>query len=87
MRASEERAGYELEIAEGGGGEVSLAERLETALVANPHYAWARKLGQLEPVRVVVVNEDAARERLRSHGGRIGDVKPVVLVGRKRGER
>ncbi len=77
--ADEGRAGYELETS----GEVTdaLIGRLEEALGANPHYAWARKLGQLEPVRVVVVREDAARESLRAQRGRLGDVKPAVLVG------
>lgn len=83
----EGRAGYELEVAGARGDEAGLVERLEAALATNPHYAWARKLGQLEPVRVVVVRDDIAREKLRSHGGRIGDVKPAVLVGRKRGVR
>ena len=87
LRACEERPGYELEIAGAVGDEASLAERLEAALAANPHYAWARKLGQLEPVRVVAMRVEVAREKLRSHEGRIGDVKPVVLVGRKRGGR
>ena len=43
LRACEEHAGYELEIARGD--EASLAGKLEAALAANPHYAWARKLG------------------------------------------
>jgi hypothetical protein len=87
LRACEGRAGYELEVTGTGGGEARLAERLETALAANPHYAWARKLGQLEPVRVVEVRDGAARERLRAARGRMGDVKPVVLIAGKRGAR
>jgi hypothetical protein len=83
--ACEERAGYELEISGERGGD-GLAERLETALAENPHYAWARRLGQLAPARVVVAGEDAEREALRASGGRLGDVKPAVLVARRLGD-
>jgi hypothetical protein len=76
-------AGYELEISGASGDEAKLAERVEAALAANPHYALARKLGQIEPVRVVALHEEAALEGLRAHRGRVGDAKPVVLVGIK----
>jgi hypothetical protein len=74
-------AGYDLFLpvgAESSGAE--LERRLEMALAANPHYALARRLGQLSPVRVVTVASDGSME----HGGRIGDAKPRVLVMVKR---
>ncbi len=78
-------AGYELAVALSGkvtGAElVEWEARLETALAANPHYALARRLGQLAPVRVVVGDAAAEVGRLQSQRGRMGDVKPQVLVG------
>jgi hypothetical protein len=83
LRADE--AGYVLEIS--GVAKAGLGERIEAALSANPHYALARRLGQLACVRVVVVGEDAARDMLLNQRGRIGDRKPAVLVGRAGGVR
>jgi hypothetical protein len=57
-----------------------LERRLDAALSANPHYALTRRLGQLSPVRVVIVSADAALEELRAVSGRIGDAKPQVLL-------
>jgi hypothetical protein len=57
-----------------------LASRLELTLGANPHYALARRLGQLQPLRVVLVPAGAARAELASSAGRLGDAKPRVLV-------
>lgn len=59
----------------------SLADRCEEALCANPHYALARRLGQLRPVRVVPVSEGEERRALAAHPGRLGDAKPYVLTG------
>ncbi|MBK6455887.1 MAG: GH3 auxin-responsive promoter family protein [Gemmatimonadetes bacterium] len=76
------RAGYELLIS----NEVAVAEvdamrtRLETALHANPHYALARRLGQLDAVRAVVVAPNTAIGDLRAHEGRLGDAKPRILL-------
>lgn len=80
-------AGYELAVVLCG--KVTSEElagwgaRLETALAANPHYALARRLGQLAPVRVVDADAAAEAMRLQSQRGRLGDVKPQVLVGWK----
>lgn len=58
----------------------ALATRLDTALSTNPHYALARRLGQLAPPGVIVVREDRALAELRAHTGRLGDAKPRVLL-------
>ena len=73
-------AGYELLVsADNNSSGVEIGHRLEAALAANPHYALARRLGQLAPVTVVTVASDG----LRKDGARIGDAKPRVLVDRK----
>lgn len=59
----------------------ALEVRLDAALGANPHYALARRLGQLGALRVVVVAEDAARAELERHTGRLGEAKPAILIG------
>ena len=78
-RESDGLAGYDLLITPDGihGG---LAERLDTALSRNPHYALARRLGQLAPVRAFAVSPDAALQELMSFRGRLGDAKPSVLL-------
>jgi hypothetical protein len=60
-----------------------VTQRLERALGENPHYALARRLGQLAPLRVLEVSPSAAQDPLREsqrRGVRIGDVKPPTLV-------
>lgn len=60
-----------------------VTERLERALRENPHYALARRLGQLAPLRVVEVSPYAGQGPLRAsqrRGMRIGDVKPTTLM-------
>ncbi len=56
----------------------SLAAALEDRLRAQPHYAYARDLGQLAAVEArVVVNGESARVRaLQAMGLRLGDIKP-----------
>jgi hypothetical protein len=75
-----EESGYVLEIS--GVANAGLVERIEAALSANPHYALARRLGQLACVRVIVAAENAVRDTLLNQRGRLGDLKPAVLVGR-----
>jgi hypothetical protein len=58
----------------------AIAERLEQALAANPHYALARRLGQLAPLRVTVVSGDRGEAAVREARGRMGDAKPRVLL-------
>ncbi len=80
-RTSNGTAGYDLLVSEeshSSGADLSV--RLDAALAANPHYALARRLGQLSPVTIVTVAADARLENLRTHLGRIGDAKPSVLL-------
>ncbi len=59
-----------------------LAERVEAALCANFHYAYARRLGQLDPVQPLVAGPDAAVHYLEAcvlRGQRLGDVKVPAL--------
>jgi len=58
----------------------SLESRLDEALAANPHYALARRLGQLAPVRLRAVDAHAVEAMLSARGGRLGDAKPAVLA-------
>ena len=70
-------AGYELVLPPGIDSSGSdLERRLDAALAANPHYALARRLGQLSPVSVVTVASDPWQDA----GTRIGDAKPRVLA-------
>ena len=72
-------AGYELLLPVGSDSSGGVLERrLDAALAANPHYALARRLGQLSPASVVTVASDPWREH--GGGGRIGDAKPRVLA-------
>ena len=60
-----------------------LAERLDAALRASYHYDYARRLGQLGPVRVVAVGPDAEQRYLAARvaaGQRLGDIKPAALA-------
>lgn len=62
-----------------------LAELLERALAANPHYALCRRLGQLAPLRVFRIagsGHHAYIERCRAEGQALGDVKPCALSDR-----
>ena len=58
------------------------ADSLERALSENPHYAYARRLGQLESVRAFRIAEGGAAAHLEActrRGQRAGNVKPAVL--------
>jgi len=79
---STDAAGYELLLSPEPDPDAAadLAARLDAALAANPHYALARRLGQLAPPRVTPVTADRAAEELSSHTGRLGDAKPVLLI-------
>ena len=59
----------------------SIADALESELLANPHYAYCRRLGQLASVEVCRV-EDANAKYIRrciALGQRAGEVKPTAL--------
>ncbi|MCC6991889.1 MAG: GH3 auxin-responsive promoter family protein [Acidobacteria bacterium] len=82
-------AGYDLLVA---GEHLSenfegLAERLDVALGANPHYALARRLGQLAAPRVLRMPADHGAVELAAATRRLGDIKPEVLIGANAGPR
>jgi hypothetical protein len=57
------------------------ATQIERRLSENPQYAYARRLGQLKPLRLLPVQrlfDRYARAQLRE-GVRLGEVKPVAL--------
>jgi hypothetical protein len=81
-RNADESAGYELLVSSDwtASSLSTLALRAEAALAANPHYAAARRLGQLDPLIAVAVSTDAASDELRSSTRRLGDTKPALLI-------
>jgi len=66
-------------------GEQSLSkaevELIEDQLTANPQYAYARRLGQLAPLKTLVhpYASTVIEQHLLARGTRLGDVKPVAL--------
>jgi hypothetical protein len=54
---------------------------IDEALCANPQYAYARRIGQLNPLRVVVHPRplDVLNEVSIRRGIRLGDIKPTAL--------
>ena len=73
---------YTLLVEADGALPANLAGSLETALRANPHYAWCVDLRQLRPARVIRVGPNADRAYLATcvaRGQRLGDVKPMSL--------
>lgn len=58
-----------------------LAAGMDQALGANPQYAYARRLGQLGPVRPVLCASPMARytDWAVRQGRRLGDIKPPLL--------
>lgn len=60
----------------------ALADAIDAALSANPHYAYCRKLGQLQPAAVARIRRDgyeAYVARMVARGQRMGNVKPAAL--------
>jgi hypothetical protein len=69
-------------IADADEAPACLPDRVERALMENPQYAYARRLGQLQPVRMLAVRQPLqAYLRRVSAGGtaRLGDIKLVAL--------
>ena len=64
---------------------IALACSLEAGLCENPHYAYARRLGQLAPAEIVVLDphEGPAWElyerQCLARGMRLGNIKPKAL--------
>ncbi len=54
---------------------------IEAHLRSNPHYAYARDLGQLGPLALVEIQDGAAafEDAMVARGQRRGDIKPVAL--------
>jgi hypothetical protein len=65
-----------------GAAPMELGPRLDQLLCRNPHYAWCRQLGQLQPPRLFRMGAGGYQTfatRETEHGGRMGDVKPRVF--------
>lgn len=61
---------------------LAAAATLDRALLANPHYANARRLGQLGPLRAYRIEGDGHAAHLAAcaaRGQRLGDAKPTTL--------
>jgi hypothetical protein len=59
-----------------------MGEQLEKFLCENIHYAWCRKLGQLQPPQIFKIENGAYETFIAqrsSNGRRIGDIKPCAL--------
>lgn len=72
------RAGYVV-LVEGCADPEALRAMLEAKFMGQPHYAYARQLGQLEALRAVQVVGGEAKylAALRARGVRLGDIKPT----------
>lgn len=59
----------------------ALVQELETGLMRNPQYAYARRIGQLAPLSVMQASKplDAYIQRCMNKGARMGDVKLTAL--------
>jgi len=59
----------------------ALIERVELRLFANPHYAYARRIGQLDKLSLCEVSQplDKFLRRLFSGDTRLGDLKVTAL--------
>jgi hypothetical protein len=61
---------------------LAAAAMLDQALIANPNYAYARRLGQLGPLRAFRIEGDGQLAHLAAcaaRGQRLGDAKPTSL--------
>ncbi len=59
-----------------------IAGRLDQLLCENSHYAWCRKLGQLQPLRLFRIKTAGYESfviREQSRGKRLGEIKPCSL--------
>jgi hypothetical protein len=59
-----------------------LAKSLDVLLMKNPHYAWCRKLGQLQTPRLYRIKNGGYETFLEneiSNGKRLGEIKPCLL--------
>lgn len=83
--AQAERPGYVLFIeapqAASDDDLTALSDELEAGLLANVHYAYCRRLGQLQPLALCRVEQGLERyiQSCVERGQRAGDVKPTAL--------
>lgn len=78
------RCGYVLVVEQAPGDASALHNslvQLEQALSANPQYAYARRMGQLAPLRLCMQPNASAivEQTLLQQGTRLGDIKPLAL--------
>jgi GH3 auxin-responsive promoter len=65
-----------------GAAQHELAKSLDVLLMKNPHYAWCRKLGQLQTPRLYHIKNGGYETFLESevsNGKRLGEIKPCLL--------
>ena len=76
-----DKPGYVLSLDAALGDAPAWAGNAERALQANPYYAYARRMGQLAPLRGLQVRAPLERyvRRAVAQGARLGDVKPPNL--------
>jgi hypothetical protein len=67
-----------------------LRDAVDSGLCENPAYRYARELGQLDPVRIEVLNQQTADEATASRiaervasGQRLGDIKPATVYHKR----
>lgn len=63
--------------------ERELLDRVEQDLARNPQYAYARRVGQLQALRLLRLEQPIRRwtSIRQAHGQRLGDIKPPALIG------
>ena len=83
MLAADPRPGYTLFVESAESTQTTaLLERLESQLACNPHYQYARGLGQLHPVRLFRIRHHGQETYLQqkvASGQALGDIKPAAL--------
>lgn len=80
LLALNDKPGYCL-VLETSSATPNIREYVEQKLCHNPHYAYARKLGQLQPLKLLTLENptDLYLNRALQHGARLGDIKLPVL--------
>lgn len=81
LAPEEDELGWRYVLFLEGAAPEELAATLDTALRANPHYAWCRDLGQLRRLQVALVvsgYETYVRFEME-RGRRLGEIKPCAL--------
>jgi hypothetical protein len=82
LAPDEDGAGWRYTLYLQGPGPARLADALDRALRKNPHYAYARDLGQLLPIRLFAITNHGFETFLKwrtKPGARPGDTKPTCF--------